>query len=110
MPAWSAAFDHDDWNTLLSKHVSWQRDGVASSVNYEGFAADRDALSGYLSRLSALRMDRFQALNRSDRLAFLINAYNAFTHAAFDIAREDGDAKFKDMDGAGFKDRYLFDR
>lgn len=38
------------------------------------------------------------------------NAYNAFTHAAFDIAREDGDAKFKDMDGAGFKDRYLFDR
>lgn len=78
-PAWPATFAHDDWNTLLSKHVNWQRDGVASSVDYDGFTADRDALSGYLSRLSALSMDRFQALSRPDRLAFLINAYNAFT-------------------------------
>ena len=25
-PAWSATFDHDDWDTLLSEHVHWQRD------------------------------------------------------------------------------------
>ena len=78
-PAWSATFDHDDWNTLLSKHVDWRRDGVASAVDYDGFAADRDTLSGYLSSLSALSTDRFQALSRPERLAFLINAYNAFT-------------------------------
>ena len=78
-PAWSATFDHDDWDTLLSEHVHWQRDGVASSVDYDGFAADRDTLSGYLSSLSALSTDRFQALSRPERLAFLINAYNAFT-------------------------------
>lgn len=78
-PAWSATFDHDDWDTLLSEHVHWQRDGVASAVDYDGFAADRDTLSGYLSSLSALSTDRFQALSRPERLAFLINAYNAFT-------------------------------
>ena len=34
--------------------------------------------------------------------------YNAFTHAAFDIAKTAGDAKFVGADGLGFKERYLF--
>lgn len=34
--------------------------------------------------------------------------YNAFLHAAFDIARKDGPAVFAGSDGLGFKENYLF--
>ena len=81
---WSAAFadtdfDHGTWNTLLQEHVEWRRDGAASVVDYDGFAADRDTLQAYLQRLSAVSPERFQSLPKDARLAFLINAYNAFT-------------------------------
>lgn len=72
-------FNHGAWDALLREHVTWQRDGVASSVDYHGFAADRPALDAYLGRLSAVDADRFQQWPRPARLAFLINAYNAFT-------------------------------
>ncbi len=72
-------FDHGAWNRLLQAHVEWRRDGVASVVDYDGFHADRDALHAYLESLGAVSAARFQRLDRDDRLAFLINAYNAFT-------------------------------
>ncbi|HCE41047.1 MAG: DUF547 domain-containing protein [Alcanivorax sp.] len=74
-----AGFDHGAWNTLLQEHVEWRRDGVASVVDYDGFAADRDALRAYLDALGSLSEAGFQRLDRDARLAFLINAYNAFT-------------------------------
>ncbi|MFP1681423.1 DUF547 domain-containing protein [Alloalcanivorax sp. C16-1] len=72
-------FDHGAWDTLLREHVTWRRDGVASTVDYAGFAADRPALDAYLDRLGAVAPGRFQQWPRPARLAFLINAYNAFT-------------------------------
>ena len=79
-PALAATdFDHSAWDRLLQQHVTWRRDGVASTVDYDGFAADREALRGYLGQLSALPTERFQSFPRASRLAFLINAYNAFT-------------------------------
>jgi hypothetical protein len=73
------AFDHGAWNALLADHVHWQRGGVASTVDYAGFAADEARLNDYLTRLSAVRPTAFDAFSDDQQLAFLINAYNAFT-------------------------------
>ncbi|KAF0807685.1 hypothetical protein A6D6_00682 [Alcanivorax xiamenensis] len=73
------AFDHGDWDTLLKKHVHWVRGGVASQVDYQGMAADRPRLDRYLDDLSTVSERQFQDFDRNQQLAFLINAYNAFT-------------------------------
>lgn len=73
------AFDHQRWDQLLADHVQWQRNGVTTSVDYPGFRADRAALDEYLAALSQVSNDDFQRWSRDQQLAFLINAYNAFT-------------------------------
>lgn len=73
------AFDHQQWDRLLEAHVSWHRDGVASAVDYDGMASDRAALDDYLSRLSGVDQATFKGFSDDEKLAFLINAYNAFT-------------------------------
>jgi len=75
------AFDHQHtgWNALLSKHVAWLAGGHASQTSYAGFARDRTALGQYLAQLSAVSEAEFKRWNKSERLAFLIDAYNAFT-------------------------------
>jgi len=77
----AAAFDHShaQWDTLLKKHVAWTEGGHASRVDYRGFAADRAALRGYLATLSSVARSDYDGWNRQQRLAFLIDAYNAFT-------------------------------
>ncbi|MBL8347392.1 MAG: DUF547 domain-containing protein [Rubrivivax sp.] len=75
------AFDHAHaaWTALLKKHVVAQRGGQASQVRYGNFAADRAALKAYLDALSAVPEATFAAWSKPQRMAFLINAYNAFT-------------------------------
>lgn len=75
------AFDHSHraWDTLLKKHVVLIDGGVASQVRYAAFGNDRQALGMYLETLSAVTKAEFAAFTKSQRLAFLINAYNAFT-------------------------------
>ena len=41
--------------------------------------ADRDQLADYLGQLAAVSSREFQQWSRADRLAFLINTYNAWT-------------------------------
>ena len=74
-------FDHQytAWNALLKKHVRWLPDGKQSQVNYKGFAADRAALKEVLAVLSAVPRATFDGWNKPQQMAFLINAYNAFT-------------------------------
>jgi hypothetical protein len=74
-------FDHQyaAWNNLLKKHVRWLPDGKQSRVNYKGFAADRAALKTILDSLSAVPKATFDGWSRPQQMAFLINAYNAFT-------------------------------
>ena len=76
-----AGFDHayTAWTTLLKKHVRWLPDGQQSQVNYRGFAADRAALSAVLNSLSAVSQAQFDGFSKPQQMAFLINAYNAFT-------------------------------
>ena len=75
------AFDHShaQWNGLLQKHVGPISGGKASQVRYDGMARDRIALKGYLESLSGTKEEDFNAWTRPQRMAFLINAYNAFT-------------------------------
>jgi hypothetical protein len=78
-----ASFDHQytAWNALLKQHVRWLPDGVQSRVNYKGFAADRTALQEVLTAFSAVPQATFDGWSKPQQMAFLINAYNAFTVA-----------------------------
>ena len=81
---WSQAqaqFDHTHaaWNALLKKHVVLIDGNKASQVRYAGFAADRAALRAYLAALSAVDETEYGLWSRAQQMAFLINAYNAFT-------------------------------
>jgi hypothetical protein len=48
-------------------------------VRYAGMAKDREALRAYLGGLSRVGEAEFQAWPKDERMAFLINAYNAYT-------------------------------
>ena len=77
----ASAFDHShaSWGRLLQKHVIVHEQGKASRVRYAGMAQDRAALKGYLATLSAVPESEFRAWTREQQMAFLVNAYNAFT-------------------------------
>jgi hypothetical protein len=74
-------FDHEHaaWTALLEKHVVLLDGGKASQVRYAEFAKDRPALKGYLGQLSKVTQQEFAGWSKAQQMAFLINAYNAFT-------------------------------
>ncbi|MGQ0798611.1 MAG: DUF547 domain-containing protein [Pseudomarimonas sp.] len=76
-----AAVDHSHaaLSTLLGKHVQWSDDGHASRVDYVGLKAESAALQAYLKQLAAVTQADFDGWNADQRMAFLINAYNAWT-------------------------------
>lgn len=80
-PALGLAFDHAHpaWDALARKHVVLLDGGRASRVDYAGLARERAALKAYLEGLSAVTPERFDGWTRAQKMAFLINAYNAFT-------------------------------
>jgi Protein of unknown function, DUF547 len=75
------AFDHGHaaFDRLLAAHVAWRADGHASAVDYAGFARERAGLQAVLASYSAVSGVEYDRFSRDQRLAFLINAYNAFT-------------------------------
>jgi Protein of unknown function, DUF547 len=80
-PAAAQSFDHTHaaWTALLKKHVVLLGGGKASQLRYAGMAADRSALKAYTDSLSAVGSAAFNAFTKPQQMAFLINAYNAFT-------------------------------
>jgi hypothetical protein len=76
-----AQFDHGHaaWTALLRKNVVVIDGGKASQVRYAGFAQDRGELKAYLGSLSKVSEAEFGGWSKPQRMAFLINAYNAFT-------------------------------
>ncbi len=64
-------FDHSLLDELLARHVN-ERGGV----DYEALAQQREQLQRYIGSLADAPMDE---MSRDERLALLINAYNAFT-------------------------------
>ncbi len=65
------AFDHGPFDHLLHEFVD--PDGW---VDYETLAQDTEALDGYIASIADAP---YEDLGKDDRLALLINAYNAFT-------------------------------
>ena len=76
-----AAFDHAHkaWDVLLRKHVVVLEGGKASQLNYAALAQERGALRAYLENLSRVSESEFSAWSKPEQVAFLVNAYNAFT-------------------------------
>lgn len=84
-PAWAQStatgFDHRHgaWDALLRQHVVHAAGGNASTLRYAALKTQRPALKGYLDSLSAVSPAAYGAWSKAQQLAFLINAYNAFT-------------------------------
>jgi len=78
---WAQAFDHTHaaWQALLARHVKVAAHGNASAVDYHGVQSERAALKAYLDSVSAVLEAEYRQWSKFQRLAFLINAYNAFT-------------------------------
>ena len=73
------AFDHGDWTQLLQRFVASTEDGHSTTIDYAGIQAQRAELQNYLARLSDVEPQQFSDWPKEERLAFLINAYNAWT-------------------------------
>jgi hypothetical protein len=72
-PVAAQGFDHAVLDTVLSRFV---RDG---RVDYAALAIGREALDGYLEEVAAVEATEFAAWPADERIAYLINAYNAYT-------------------------------
>ncbi|SHJ44265.1 Protein of unknown function, DUF547 [Malonomonas rubra DSM 5091] len=81
LTAAAQAFDHKHtaWNRLLRENVYWNSSGVASTVDYQSLAKRQAELDQYLAGLSAVTEEDYNDWQKQQQLAFLINAYNAFT-------------------------------
>ncbi len=79
--AQAQGFDHSHraWDALLKKHVVPLDGGKASQLRYAGMASERAALKTYLEALSRVEKGEFERWSRAEQMAFLVNAYNAFT-------------------------------
>lgn len=64
-------FDHSAFDALLNKHVD-----EAGRVDYRGLKSHAAILDGYIDSLSRAPVEE---LGRGQRLALLLNSYNAFT-------------------------------
>lgn len=65
-------FDHSTFDELLEAHVS----SAGGFIDYDALKADAIKLDDYIAAIG--RAD-VKSLGRDERLAYLINAYNAFT-------------------------------
>jgi hypothetical protein len=75
----SAQFDHSMWDELLNANVIELREGRATQVDYDAMLSARTQLRGYLDKLATVAKDEFEQWSHAEQLAFLINAYNAWT-------------------------------
>lgn len=75
------AFDHEHslWSHLLKTNITLVRGGQVSKLDYAAIKKDDKTLKAYLNTLSAVTPTEFSHWNKNQRMAFLINAYNAFT-------------------------------
>lgn len=71
-PPKPAPFSHEAWDKLAQKHIS-----ATGKVNYKGFKADKAAFDAYLQSLADNPIQ--SSWSRSKKMAYWINAYNAFT-------------------------------
>lgn len=75
----SPSFDqtHSSWNKVLKSHVTVA--GAASRVHYAALKAHPEDLNTYLTEIERVSPGEFSGFSERQRLAFLVNAYNALT-------------------------------
>ncbi len=73
------AFDHEhsQLNSLLKANVKSLKGGQVTQVDYKKI--DRSVLAAYVAGLSAVSRSTYEQFTRDQKLAFLINTYNANT-------------------------------
>ena len=69
-----AGFNYQDYAQVLKTYVNAQ-----GLVNYSGLQANRAQLDRFVQSMGAVPQNVYQSWSEQQRLAFLINAYNAFT-------------------------------
>ncbi|WP_396587438.1 DUF547 domain-containing protein [Bermanella sp. R86510] len=75
----SYGFDHSSWTELLQEHVIVEQGGAVTWVDYAAIQQNHNKLERYLASLSNVNREQFNSWTPDKQLAFLINAYNAFT-------------------------------
>jgi len=75
----SFAFDqmHSKFTMVLKKYT--KKDGHQILVNYKDLKNDQGVFKEYLSELESLTQENFNKFKQKEKLAFWINAYNAYT-------------------------------
>ena len=68
---------HRQWDTVLKEYTR-SKDG-GTWVDYRSLSKSPSRLEGYLQELESVPRPIFETWQRSQQLAFLINAYNAWT-------------------------------
>ena len=73
------SFDHSHsaWDKILKEYLKVS--GATSRVNYSKLKANVVKLDAYLSQVEEVSKPQYQKFSSDEKLAFLINAYNAFT-------------------------------
>ncbi|WOJ93650.1 DUF547 domain-containing protein [Congregibacter variabilis] len=79
--AQSTPFSHDNWDALVKTCVVPTVDRHSTAAEYDCFAERRDLLNTYLNDLSGVSEAMHLGESSDQQLAFLINAYNAWTVA-----------------------------
>jgi hypothetical protein len=72
-------FDHSAWGELVERNVRSSDNGAISTVDYAEFKRKRSELKSYLTALESIDQATFDSWATEEQLAFLINAYNAWT-------------------------------
>jgi hypothetical protein len=90
--------EHAAWNELLADWVSPTTEGHNTRVDYAAARNQREALKRYLDSLAAVDPQTYADWPADRRLAFLINAYNAWTVELI-LRQEPGLDSIRDIGG-----------
>jgi len=77
--AWAFDHTHAKWDMVLKGNVTPINKGFGSQIDYGNLKKKGVDLTAYTQTLSAVAKSEFEGWSRNQRLAFLMNAYNAFT-------------------------------
>ena len=75
--AWSFDHNHSLFKNVLSTYLS--RDGLETFVNYKKLKNDSEDLDKYISALKGVTKSQYNTWSEEEKLAVLINGYNAWT-------------------------------
>lgn len=102
---------HQAWTVYLQKHVRVK--GAASTVDYKSIKKDPKELQEYLQSLEAVSQSEFDRFSENEKLAFLINSYNAFTvkliadHYPVKSIKDIGERSFSNPTASPWKEKFF---